>query len=70
METLGLETIHWVKSSHSGGGGNQCVEIATWDGVILARDSKNPAGPRLIFDRVSWAGFIGQVKSGSFDQVD
>lgn len=41
-------TAHWRKSSVSGGGGNECVEIA--GGLGAARDSKNPEGPVLRAD--------------------
>jgi hypothetical protein len=31
-------------------------------GGIGVRDSKNPAGPRLIFTRQAWADFVEGVK--------
>ena len=44
-ESVGLR---WRKSSYSGNGGGNCVEVASNlpDGVAV-RDSKNPDGPRL-----------------------
>ena len=37
------------------------------DGGRAVRDSKDPQGPILRFDRESWAGFIDDVKRGEFD---
>jgi len=31
------------------------------------RDSKDPAGPVLIFPRTEWAAFTAGVRSGEFD---
>jgi hypothetical protein len=43
-----IPTIHWRKSSFSGGENSDCVELAgTLDAV---RDSKNPGGPILRAD--------------------
>ena len=42
-----LKGAAWRKSSYSGGGGGECIEIAdNVPGVIPVRDSKNPEGPR------------------------
>ena len=43
-----IPTIHWRKSSFSGGENSDCVElVGTLDAV---RDSKNPDGPILRAD--------------------
>jgi hypothetical protein len=48
MTEVPMPEHHWRKSSYSGGGGNECVEIA---GTLrAARDSKNPTGPILHAD--------------------
>ncbi|HMH94433.1 MAG TPA: DUF397 domain-containing protein, partial [Streptosporangiaceae bacterium] len=40
----------WRKSSHSSGGGANCVEVAdNMQGVIAVRDSKDPDGLELAF---------------------
>lgn len=52
----------WRKSSFSGEGQTECVEIAPWGEV---RDSKNPTGPTL---RVDVRQFITAVKSGLLDR--
>jgi hypothetical protein len=33
--------------------------------VVAVRDSKNPAGPKLIFTRQAWAAFLDSVKDGA-----
>ena len=59
--------MKWFKSTRSGQGGD-CVEVAVPDaGGVLVRDSKNPDGPRLTFDRAAWAAFIVETKAGKHD---
>jgi hypothetical protein len=53
--------VRWHKSSHSSANG-QCVEVAPAAGAVAVRDSKNPAGPVLIFTRQAWAAFVEDVK--------
>ena len=53
--------VRWHKSSHSSASG-QCVEVAPVAGTIAVRDSKNPAGPELIFTRPAWVAFVEGVK--------
>jgi len=66
--TRDLRAATWVKSSYSGSNGGNCVEIATLSGERRAvRDSKNPAGPVLVFTPGEWAAFVGGVKDGEFD---
>jgi hypothetical protein len=38
-----LPQLHWLKSSFSGDGGNNCVEIAATDDGIALRESDSPA---------------------------
>lgn len=52
----------WKKSSRSGST-SQCVELAYEGGV---RDSKNPTGPALAFDRIELVAFLAGVKDGHF----
>jgi len=34
--------------------------------VVAVRDSKDPDGPKLIFDRTAWTSFAAQVKADAF----
>ena len=54
----------WRKSSFSGNSG--CVEVATSDGEILVRDSKDPFGPILRFTIHEWICFVNGIHSGEF----
>jgi hypothetical protein len=65
---IDLSRALWAKSSYSGGNGGQCVEVAAnLPGIVAVRDSKNPAGPALVFAPAEWAAFTAGVRSGEFD---
>ncbi|MFJ7071278.1 DUF397 domain-containing protein [Streptomyces sp. NPDC098781] len=56
-----LPGVRWLRSSYSTGA-NNCVETARphsgpQAGLLAVRDSKDPAGPALLFSPESWAGF-------------
>lgn len=56
-----LHGVRWLRSSYSTGA-NNCVETARpatgpWAGLLAVRDSKDPAGPTLLFSPSSWASF-------------
>jgi hypothetical protein len=54
--------LTWRKSSYSGHGGGECVEIAPTDtGIVATRDSKNPTGPTLRFRAGQWTAFLGVI---------
>lgn len=58
----------WRKSSHSGNGGADCVEVArNLPGVVAVRDSKDPHGSVLTLEPAQWWGFIADVKAGQHD---
>lgn len=59
-----LSTAVWHKSSYSGGGGNECLEV-THDlpTLVPVRDSKHPHGPNLIFTASAWSAFVNEVRS-------
>ncbi|MFJ6212119.1 DUF397 domain-containing protein [Streptomyces sp. NPDC092296] len=64
-----LSGASWFKSSHSGNGGS-CVEVASdFPGVVPVRDSKDPAGPALVFRAAGFAAFVAAVKAGEFGTV-
>jgi hypothetical protein len=57
--------IEWRKSSRSGGlNDDACVELAELAGEVWVRDSKDPAGGRLEFERSVFAGLLVRVKRG------
>lgn len=58
----------WRKSTRSQGSGDACVEVADLDSVVAVRDSKNPSGLPLAFDRRTWAVFAEQARTGRFDR--
>ncbi|OKI89355.1 DUF397 domain-containing protein [Micromonospora sp. CB01531] len=53
----------WRKSSHSGDEG-ACVEMATLPEAVAVRDSKDPAGPVLVFSPAAWTAFTGAPPRG------
>jgi Domain of unknown function (DUF397) len=56
----------WRKSSRSGNGGGECVEVATHQpGIVAVRDSKDPDGPILTISRNEWAGFLTRIRSAA-----
>lgn len=67
MTTYDLSHAQWQKSSRSSANG-QCVELADLADAVAMRDTKDPAGPALIFHRDSWMGFLAGVKAGAFKQ--
>jgi len=51
----------WRKSSRSGGGGNECVEVAFVAGATAVRDSKNADGGVLVLPLSGWEAFCSTV---------
>ncbi|MBD2893425.1 hypothetical protein amrb99_23460 [Actinomadura sp. RB99] len=52
----------WRKSSYTTSNGGDCVELASVPGMVAVRDSKDPDGPRLVFNRHVFASFLTSVK--------
>ena len=68
LSDVDLANATWEKSTHSGGTGGDCIEIATdIPGVIAIRDSKNPRGPALCVTPSAWKDFITRVAEGDFN---
>ena len=63
-----LPTAAWRKSTRSGSNDANCVEVASLTGAVALRDSKDPAGPALIFASRDWDAFIAGTKHGTFDR--
>ena len=53
----------WRKSSYSGNGGADCVEVGQAPAVLLVRDTKQAdTGPVLRLTPGAWRRFADQVK--------
>jgi hypothetical protein len=61
--TVDLSRVRWRKSSFSGGGGSNCVEVADAGQAIGVRDSKDTLGPVLFFGQHAWCQFAAKVKT-------
>ncbi|MGN9816991.1 DUF397 domain-containing protein [Streptomyces sp. SD11] len=60
----------WFKSSYSGGGGDNCIEVAVRTATVRVRDSKDTQRPALTVSAGAWTAFIsvspvgvGQISS-------
>jgi hypothetical protein len=61
-----LAYARWTKSSYSGSGGGNCVEVAALgSGHRAVRDSKDPSGPVLTCTAAAWAAFTTAIRSGN-----
>ncbi|MFI8345775.1 DUF397 domain-containing protein [Streptomyces sp. NPDC085596] len=49
--------LTWFKSSYSGTGGGNCVEVAMRPGAIHIRDSKDPRITPLTVTPEAWTAF-------------
>jgi len=54
--------LRWRKSSYSGNGGGNCVEVADQAARVLVRDTKDHTGPMLRFTPTAWRRFADQVR--------
>ncbi|MFJ5544997.1 DUF397 domain-containing protein [Micromonospora chalcea] len=53
----------WRKSTRSGDNGGACVEVATnLPGIVAVRDSKDAAGPVVIFTARHWSAFVSNPR--------
>ncbi len=70
MEASALADVTWVRSTHSGPTGGNCVEVAFLaGGEIAMRNSRHPSGPALIFTRSEWDAFLGGAEDGEFGRL-
>ncbi|WP_030543464.1 DUF397 domain-containing protein [Streptomyces albus] len=56
--TKPIDEPTWRKSSYSGSGGGQCVEVAAGPVAVRIRDSKDTAGPVLSVAADEWSAFV------------
>jgi hypothetical protein len=57
-------TMNWRKSSYSGNGGDNCVEVADRESVIMVRDTKQHGhGQVHKFTAEEWCAFVASVKT-------
>ena len=69
MDASALTGAKWIKSSHSGPTGGNCVEVAFLaDGEVAMRNSRHPEGPALIFSAAEWDAFLGGAADGEFSR--
>ena len=61
--TVDLSRARWRKSTFSGGGGSNCVEVTDAGHAIAVRDSKDALGPVLVFGQHAWRQFAAKVKT-------
>jgi Domain of unknown function (DUF397) len=61
--------LTWRKSTHSGGNGGECIEVAaTTKPLIAVRDSKDPGGPQLVFNAPGWQLFVQRMRHVTLDE--
>lgn len=53
----------WRKSSHSGGGANDCVELDRRPGSTGIRDSKAPCAGHLIITDQAFRAFLAHIQA-------
>ncbi|MFJ6512025.1 DUF397 domain-containing protein [Streptomyces sp. NPDC091406] len=56
----------WFKSSFSGGGNGECLEVARGHAAVPVRDSKAADGPAVVFSAGGWSSFVTAIKGGAF----
>ncbi|MEU8024617.1 DUF397 domain-containing protein [Micromonospora haikouensis] len=64
MTPLDPAQVFWRKSSRSGANDSNCVEVADFSDALAVRDSKDPGGPALRFDRDAWSSFVVGLRHG------
>lgn len=56
------DQLRWRKSRESAQQG-ACIEMARRSDQVLVRDSKDPGGPVLSFDRATLADFVRRIQN-------
>jgi hypothetical protein len=66
-----MDDMNWRKSSCSSGNGGECVEVASPEGAVAVRDTRqNGTGPVLRFTPAAWHRFADQVKRSLASDLD
>ncbi|MEU3447307.1 DUF397 domain-containing protein [Streptomyces thermolilacinus] len=55
---MSTQELHWFKSSYSGTGGGNCVEVAHAPGAVHVRDSKDTTLTPLTLSSTAWTNFL------------
>ena len=55
--------LAWFKSSYSGSGGDNCVEVALRPEAVQVRDSKDTALPPLAVSAAAWSDFTAYASA-------
>lgn len=62
-----MREARWRKSSHSGNGGNTCVELAALGDGTGVRDSVSPQTGHLTLTPGELAALVRDIKAGRHD---
>ncbi|GHH81691.1 DUF397 domain-containing protein [Streptomyces capitiformicae] len=54
---MSTSELAWFKSSYSGGGGDNCIEVALRPSTVLVRDSKDTQRKSLAVSCDAWSAF-------------
>ncbi|MBG0856336.1 DUF397 domain-containing protein [Streptomyces spinoverrucosus] len=57
----------WIRSSHSGNTGGECLELALGETEVLVRDSKGRHDAVLTFRHAAWCGFLSGLADPGAD---
>ncbi|MFE0762771.1 DUF397 domain-containing protein [Streptomyces smyrnaeus] len=60
-----VDALTWFKSSYSGSGGGDCVEVAAGVGRVHVRDTKDRDGSSFAVPSGSWAAFVTYAAEAS-----
>lgn len=63
MERPDRPVTTWRKSTHSGGNGSDCVEVATASNQVLVRDTKHRSDTALAFSPAAWQRLTTTLKT-------
>ena len=59
---MGEQVGNWRKSSFSGNGGEQCVEVGTASDCVAVRDTTDRGGFTLSMPAVAWSAFLAALR--------